>query len=133
MIRWRKRKSKSDHQPSPRKNLEMVQDPIPEEKPKLKVRVEPFGQQANYYHILYRLPGGILWQELKICSLRDSPLICTRDHPLLIRDFDEAVEKAKSLTVESIKQHNNYENAKYEEHMRKLREVADKRNRTFEI
>ena len=65
--------------------------------------------------------------------LYNSAFICDRDHPILIRDFDAAVQKAKSLTIENVKTHVAQEDAKYENHMRNLEEKKNKRNKTFEI
>ena len=99
---------------------------------KLRVKVEPFTDTADYYHILYKKPGRP-WKEFMFARLYDKPDLCDLKGHKLYDDFDEAVKLAKGFTLEIINDHEKDQQALYEDHLQDIQNNIDERNKTFEI
>ncbi len=57
--------------------------------------------------------------------------LCDDEHPVLIKDFDEAVKLALSLTKEKIEEDIKINKQKFDSHILEIREKIEKRNKTF--
>lgn len=98
---------------------------------KFRVKVEPFGSEKEYYFISYSFNGGLTWKRYEHNDLYSKESLCRTDMPYLFGNFDLAVERAKSLTEESIRKHESEQAAAYEKRIREIREKRASRDRTF--
>jgi len=98
---------------------------------KFKVKVEPFGQECNFYFVKYSFTSGRFWDDIKVNVLHDSEILCSC-RVKLWSDFDEAVTFAKSLNPEKVKEYIQSLKDEYDYHILKLRKEREKRNKTFE-
>ena len=93
----------------PEKKISIYVEPDPTEKPvetKVKVRVKPFDNECTMYIIEYYI-DGIGWERFETNIFFDTISLCSYNHPVLISNFDEAVKKAKSLTLEYSTKYNS--------------------------
>ena len=112
-----------------------VKDPSKEmlkKKEKLRVKVEPFTDSADYYHILYKKPG-MPWKEFNFVRLYDKPDLCDLKGSKLFSNFEEAVTLAKGFTLDIINEHERDLQALFDDHLKKIQDKIDERRKTFEI
>jgi len=105
-----------------------------EEKPvetKIKTRVKPFDKECTMYIIEYYI-DEIGWERLEKNIFYNTVSLCTYNHPVLIPNFDEAVKKAKSLTLEYITKYNSERKIQFDYKMKQLSDKINERNKTFE-
>jgi len=117
-----------------KKNTEKDKVELKKIKPKktgLIIKVEPFTQEANYYCIKYKMPKSINLNRMEEAFIKwDKESLCSLDHPMLFKDFDNACKFAESLTIEKIQEHNRKEKEKYDNHIKKIRLDIKKRNKS---
>jgi hypothetical protein len=97
----------------------------------MKVKVEPYDVECTHYVIYYSYNNGLTWHIFNVNFLWDKISLCNKNHPLFFKDFDKAVEYAKDLTEEKIKEHKKKMEIEYDEHMEKLSLEIEKRNKRF--
>lgn len=95
---------------------------------KLLIKVVPFGSLyvKQYYSIQYKFSGYKTdWKRLeRMITLFDDVKSLSLDHPCLFNDFDEAVEKAKSLTENSIIAHDKEQKKLYDKELIRLNSLV---------
>lgn len=100
---------------------------------KFRVRVEGFDRENEFYCTKYSFDGGLTWKVLS--EFRDYGIrgLAMRDpyEPVLHRNFDHAVEIAKTLTEELLREHEAANERERLETIARADALREKRNRFF--
>ncbi len=116
-----------------RKKPVLIAEKKPATKPdKFLIRVKPFTDSNDYYHILYKKPGK-KWKPLLFVRLLKTEELSDIEGYKLYSDFDEAVVVAKLFTKEIIENHEKDQQALFDDHIKKLRGEIAVRDKTWEI
>jgi hypothetical protein len=130
---WWNRKKKTIIEEKKNVNIEepkIVEPKIDIEVRDIKVRVEPFDMENEYYIILYSY-DGVVWKKLVHNVLFNNINLCDDKFPVLIKDFEQAVNRALSLSKEKIENDIILNKQKFDSHVAEIREKIEKRNKTF--
>lgn len=114
----------------------------------MKIIVVPYDNRSRYYCIQYQIEQDVPYKRFfkskifkakqtrtldKVFTLNNNLNILDRNHPVLFHDFDTAVEFAKTLNEEKIKEWNKMEDQKYIDEYNRITELDRLRYKTMEF